>query len=58
MYTVIELAERAKMPSNLVDCPIDKVHIGLPVELAFIERDGKTLPVFKMSEVSTTPLTF
>lgn len=48
------------MPSNLIDCPLDKVKVGLPVMLAFIERDGKTVPVFKLSEaaLSTTPLPF
>lgn len=50
IYAVIELAEGVKMPSNLIDCSLDKVHVDLPVELTFIERDGKTLPVFKPSE--------
>jgi len=60
IYAVIELAEGVKMPSNLIDCPLDKVKVGLPVMLAFIERDGKTVPVFKLSEaaLSTTPLPF
>jgi uncharacterized OB-fold protein len=52
IYAVIELAEGVKMPSNLVDCPLDKVHVDLPVELTFITRDGKTLPVFKPREAA------
>jgi len=47
IYALIELAEGVRMPSNLIDCPLDEVRVGLPVELAFIERNGKTLPVFK-----------
>lgn len=49
IYALIELAEGIRMPSNLIDCPLDKVKVGLPVELAFIERNGQTLPVFKPS---------
>jgi len=47
IYALIDLAEGVRMPSNLIDCPLDQVRINLPVELVFIERKGKTLPVFK-----------
>jgi hypothetical protein len=50
IYAIIELAEGVKMPSNLIDCPLNKVQVGMLVELTFITRDGKTLPVFKPSE--------
>ena len=49
IYALIELAEGVRMPSNLIDCPMDKVRVGLSVELAFIKRKGKILPVFKPS---------
>jgi uncharacterized OB-fold protein len=47
IYALIELAGGVKMPSNLIECPIESVRVGLPVELAFIDRMGKILPVFK-----------
>ena len=45
---VVKLAEGPKMISNLVDCPIDEIRIGMPVEVVF-ERasDQVTLPKFR-----------
>jgi uncharacterized OB-fold protein len=45
---VVKLAEGPKMISNLVDCPIDEIRIGMPVEVVF-ERasDEITLPKFR-----------
>ncbi len=52
IYALVELAEGIRMPSNLIDCPLDKVRVGLSVELTFIKRRGKILPVFKPSEAA------
>jgi uncharacterized OB-fold protein len=45
---VVKLAEGPKMIANLVDCPIDAITIGMPVEVVF-ERlsDEVTLPKFR-----------
>jgi len=44
----MELPEQAglRILSNVVDCPVGEVHIGLPVEVAFLDCDEFTLPVF------------
>lgn len=47
IYALVELAEGVRMPSNLIGCPLDEVRVGMPVELTFIERNGRMLPVFK-----------
>lgn len=47
IYALIELAEGIRMPSSLIGCPVNEVRIGLPVEVTFIERDGRHIPVFK-----------
>lgn len=49
--------EGIRMPSNLIDYPLDKVRVGLLVELTFIARNGQTLPTFKPSEGDGITLT-
>jgi uncharacterized protein len=45
---VVKLAEGPKMTSNLVDCPIDRIKIGMPVEVVFDEVSSDvTLPKFR-----------
>jgi uncharacterized protein len=48
---LVELEEGCRFLSNLVDCPREKVRIGLPVEVVF-ERmtDEVTLPKFRPRE--------
>lgn len=56
IYALIELAEGIRMPSNVIDCSLDLIRVGLPVEVTFIARNGKTLPVFKpRQDVARTP---
>ena len=45
---VVQLAEGPKLISNLVDCPVEEIHIGMPVEVVF-ERvsPAVTLPKFR-----------
>jgi uncharacterized protein len=45
---VVKLLEEPKMISNVVDCPVDEIYIGMPVEVVF-ERmsDEITLPKFR-----------
>lgn len=47
IYAIIELYEGFRMPANIVQCPVDKIKIGLPVELAWAEQGEKVLPVFR-----------
>ena len=45
---VVELAEGARLVSNLVDCPLRDVTIGMPVEVVFEEVTPEvTLPKFR-----------
>lgn len=45
---VVRLAEGPKMISNLVDCPLDEIRIGMPVEVVFEPiSDAVTLPKFR-----------
>jgi uncharacterized OB-fold protein len=46
IYAIIELAEGVKLPSNIIDCPLEQVQVGLPVKLTMIKRGENTLPVF------------
>jgi uncharacterized OB-fold protein len=45
---VVKLAEGPKMISNLVDCPLDQIAIGMPVEVVFEPASAEiTLPKFR-----------
>ena len=45
----IDLEEGPRICSNIVDCPIEAVKIGMPVEVLFDEaRDGIFLPKFRL----------
>jgi uncharacterized OB-fold protein len=49
IYALVELAEGVRIPTNLIDCPLDQVRVDLPVLLTTINRAGRTLPVFRPS---------
>jgi hypothetical protein len=45
---VVELAEGARLVSNLVDCPVADVRAGMPVEVVFDDVTfDVTLPKFR-----------
>lgn len=48
IYAIIELAEGVRMPGTIINCPIDKVVVDMPVEVSIIEKQGRKLPVFKV----------
>lgn len=55
---VIELECGVRMISNLVDCPVPDIAIGMPVEVVFEERSPEvTLPVFHPFEAANGPMT-
>ena len=43
----LEEQEGLRFSSTVIDCPIDDIEIGLPVELAWIDRYGAPFPVFR-----------
>ena len=44
----IELAEGVRLTANIVDCPADKLRVGLPVEVVFDRvTEALTLPRFR-----------
>jgi uncharacterized OB-fold protein len=45
---LVELEEGGRMLTNLIDCPLDRVRVGLPVEVEFEKRtDEISLPQFR-----------
>ena len=51
VIAVVELDEQSglRLLTNVIDCDVEEVAIGLPVEVAFIERGGVFLPVFRLA---------
>lgn len=52
---VVRLDEGAELTTNVVDCPVDQVHIGMRVRVVVGERDGHRLP--QASAELSTPRT-
>jgi uncharacterized OB-fold protein len=50
----VELIEQdaLRLTSTIIDCPVREITIGMPVELAWIERDGAPFPVFRPTTTS------
>lgn len=45
---LVELDEGVRMTSNIVQCELDQIQIGMPVEVVFEKmNEGVTLPKFK-----------
>lgn len=48
---IIELDEGPRLHSNLIDCPVDRIRIGMPVEVVFDRiNDEVTLPRFRPAQ--------
>jgi uncharacterized protein len=48
---LIELEEGTRLVAQIVDCPIDEITVGMPVEVTWIDADDElTVPAFKPSE--------
>jgi hypothetical protein len=49
VVALVELDEQRglRVLSNLVDCDVDAVEIGMPVEVTFETRDGAIIPQFR-----------
>jgi len=48
VIAMVELYEQPglRLMTNIVDCPTEEVEIGMPVEVAFVERGEAFIPVF------------
>ncbi|NLO22044.1 MAG: hypothetical protein GX119_08595 [Syntrophomonadaceae bacterium] len=51
IYALVELAEGIRLPSNIIDCPVEQIRIGMQVELAWVQGDFGFIPVFRRIEV-------
>ena len=52
---VVELDEGPRMMTNVVDCDVDDVTVGMPVEVTFRAIDDTvTVPVFRPASGYTT----
>jgi uncharacterized OB-fold protein len=48
---VIELEEGPRLVSNIVECPLDQIRIGMPVEVVFDHvAEGIALPKFRPAQ--------
>ncbi len=48
VVAMIDLDEGVRMMTNIVDCPVDEVRIGMPVEVVFAEAvDDIALPFWR-----------
>ena len=53
---IIELEEQAglRLLANIVGCWNEALHVGMPVEVTFEDRDGYTLPQFRPTAEART----
>ena len=49
VIAIVELAEQAdlRVPTNIVNCPIDEVSVGMPVRVVFEEHGEVFVPLFE-----------
>jgi uncharacterized OB-fold protein len=49
VIAIVRLVEQddLRLTTNILDCPVEEVHIGLPVRVLFEEYDGVYLPMFE-----------
>jgi uncharacterized OB-fold protein len=46
VLALVELEEGVRMMTNIVDCDVETVHVGMAVTLTFEDRGEERLPVF------------
>ena len=47
VLALVDLAEGVRMMTNVTGCDPQTVHVGMPVMVAFEQRGGVALPVFR-----------
>ena len=45
--SLVDLDEGPRLISNVIDCPVDHVKIGMPVEVVYEDNEEYTLPRFR-----------
>ncbi|HEY2970802.1 MAG TPA: Zn-ribbon domain-containing OB-fold protein [Casimicrobiaceae bacterium] len=54
VVAMVQLDEGPRLMSNITDCDVEAVHIGMPVAVAFVDAgDGLAVPVFTPSSAPT-----
>jgi uncharacterized OB-fold protein len=48
VVAIVTLSEGVRMMGNVIDCDVDQVRSGMPVQLAYAEVGGRTLPCFHL----------
>ncbi|MEO8697350.1 MAG: OB-fold domain-containing protein [Acidimicrobiales bacterium] len=48
---LVELVEQEglRLTTNLIDCELDEIEIGLSVQVGFVQREDVWLPIFRPS---------
>lgn len=54
VVALIDLEEGPRMLSNVVDCAVHEVRIGMPVQVHWVEQGGVVLPKFRPANPSAT----
>jgi uncharacterized protein len=49
VVALIDLDEGVRMMSNIIDCDVDAVRSGMPVQLTYTAIDGRVLPAFTLA---------
>ena len=47
VVTIVELDEGPRMETNVVDCPLDELRVGMPVAVVFEDEGEMVLPRFR-----------
>lgn len=47
VVALIELEEGVRMLSNVVECPVEEVRVGLPVKVLYGRLGDQTMPLFR-----------
>jgi uncharacterized protein len=50
IIATVELAERVRIMANLINCPRDRVKIGMPVRLTWVRAGEANFPAFEPDE--------
>lgn len=47
VYALVDLEEGVRIASNIIDCPLSSLIVDMPLNLAWVQRNGRQLPVFR-----------
>ena len=52
VVAVVELDEGPRFMTTIIDSDPDDLQVGAPVSVVFVDRDGVSIPVFKLNQSS------